>query len=416
MRRIFAPLPAAAALAVLLAVAIWSYPRWLPAGFEVNLPLPRPAAAASVQQAVREGRIRVPEGFQVGFYAQVRGARMLRATARGDLLVSSPGSGEIVLLEADEDGSGEPDGAQVLLRGLRRPHGIDLHEGWLYVAETHAFGRIRYDPATRELSGTYQRLREDLPPGGNHWTRTLRFGPDGMLYVSVGSTCNVCIEDDPRRAAILRFQPDGSAPQIFASGLRNAVGFDWDPVSGDLLATENGRDHLGDDLPPCELNRVVEGGFYGWPFVNGDGRLDPDFGSRDDPRKKEARGPAHSFRAHNAPLGLAFADAGWPSPWAGAPLVALHGSWNRSRKDGYKVVALIAQQSGKRHETGDRSDARAQGFVERDFVWGFLEDGDVVGRPVDVARANDGSVFVSDDYADAIYRITPTPSRPTVRP
>lgn len=402
------------ALTAVLALAYWSYPRWLPAGLEVNLPLPRPAAAAGVREAVREGRIQVPEGFEVAFYARVRGARMLRPSPRGDLLVSSPGAGEIVLLEADEDGNGEPDGARVLLQGLRSPHGLDLHRGWLYVAETHAIGRIRFDPATRELSGAYQRLREDLPPGGNHWTRTLRFGPDDRLYVSVGSSCNVCLEEDPRRAAILRFNAEGGEPEIFASGLRNAVGFEWHPESGELLATDNGRDHLGDDAPPCELNHIVEGGFYGWPFVNGRSP-DPDFGARGDPRQSGARGPLHSFRAHNAPLGLAFADAGWPSPWAGVPLVALHGSWNRSRKDGYKVVALLEQRDAARGKTGEEA-AGPERFVERDFMWGFLEGGDVVGRPVDVVRASDGAVFVSDDYADAIYRIAPTEARTSQHP
>jgi glucose/arabinose dehydrogenase len=214
------------------------------------------------------------------------------------------------------------------------------------------------------------------------------------MYVSIGSSCNVCEEEDGRRAAIVRYRPDGSGEEIHATGLRNAVGFDWQPGSGDLYATDNGRDLLGDDFPPCELNRVVPGGFYGWPFAHGDNRPDPDLGAGREARIAAAIPPSHGFRAHTAPLGITFVRGpGAPAWLRGAALVALHGSWNRTRKDGYAVVSLHWRPDGR--------------IEERDFLWGFLEDEDVIGRPVDVAEGPDGAFYVSDDYAGAVYRVAP---------
>jgi mono/diheme cytochrome c family protein len=230
----------------------------------------------------------------------------------------------------------------------------------------------------------------------------VRIGPDGFLYLSIGSSCNACEEADARRAALLRYRPDGWDGELFATGLRNAVGFDWRPQTGELYATDNGRDLLGDDFPPCELNRIVAGGFYGWPYANGDNRPDPDLGPGHEDRIRAALPPVHAFRAHNAPLGIAFVrSAAAPPALRGAALVALHGSWNRTRKDGYKVVSLHWQP-----------DARIE---ERDFLVGFERQGDVIGRPVDVAEGPDGSIYVSDDYAGSIYRVAWT-GRPVPAP
>jgi glucose/arabinose dehydrogenase len=344
-------------------------------------------------------RFQVPAGHAVGLYAgSLDNPRMLRFTAAGDLLVSAPRSGRILLLERDADADGSADGTRTLLEGLARPHGMDFFEGWLYVAETDGVGRIEFDPATRATRGTYQRVVNGLPGGGNHWSRTLRFGPDGWMYVSIGSSCNVCEEDDPRRAAMVRYRPDGSGEEIVARGLRNAVGFDWQPGTGQLYATDNGRDLLGDDFPPCELNRIEPGGHYGWPYANGDRVPDPDFGAGNEARVKSSIPPAHGFRAHNAPLGIAFLRSdGTDAPLRDAALVALHGSWNRTRKDGYKVVSL--------HWDGD---GRVE---ERDFLTGFLDGDEVIGRPVDVAEGPDGAIYVSDDYAGAIYRVGPSDGR-----
>jgi glucose/arabinose dehydrogenase len=338
-------------------------------------------------------RIRAADGFSVGLYAVVPKARFLRPTPAGDLLVSVTREGRIVRLVRDANADGLPDGEETLLAGLDKPHGIDLHEGWLYVGEGSAVARVRFDVDSGRVEGEPERIVTGLPSGGNHWTRTLRVGPDGFLYVAVGSSCNVCIEEDERRAALLRFRLDGSAGEVYARGLRNSVGFDWRPGSGELFATDNGRDLLGDDFPPCELNHVVQGGDYGWPFANGDRRLDPDLGPGNEARAAASRPPAHAFAAHNAPLGIVFLRGGaLPAPYRGAALVALHGSWNRTRKDGYKVVSL--------HWGADGS------IREQDFLVGFLEDENVIGRPVDVAEGPDGTIFVSDDYAGAVYRVT----------
>jgi glucose/arabinose dehydrogenase len=373
----------------------------LPERFAVNVPIRNAlfgTPAAPPTPELVGARIRVPEGLSIGVFAELPRVRALRATPAGDLLASVPREGRIALLARDANGDGRADGVRTLLEGLNRPHGIDLHEGWLYVGETDAVGRVRFDAQTGTVSGSFERVVTGLPAGGNHWTRTLRFGPDGGLYVSVGSSCNVCLEQDPRRAALLRFRPDGSGAEIYARGLRNAVGFDWRPDTGELFATDNGRDLLGDDTPPCELNRVVKGGFYGWPFANGAREADPDLGAGHEAEIQTSIPPAHAFRAHNAPLGIAFLQRELaPGLPRGTAIVALHGSWNRTRKDGYKVVSL--------HFAADGA------IEERDFVWGLLDQDEVIGRPVDVALGADGAVYVSDDYGGVVYRVAPGPGR-----
>ena len=204
----------------------------------------------------------------------------------------------------------------------------------------------------------------------------------------MGSTCNVCIEEDVRRATIMRFDSDGGNPRIYASGLRNSVGLAFAPWNGQLYATDNGRDLLGDDYPPCELNRIDSGGFYGWPYFNGANDPDPDFGDQAGALAASSIEPVFSFRAHNAPLGIYF-----PRGSDRTALVALHGSWNRSVPDGYRVVRL-------------RWDAEER-ITSEDFLWGFEKDGDIVGRPVDIVGDGRGGFFISDDYARVIYRVSP---------
>jgi len=367
---------------------------FLPERFAVNAPMLNsmfgwgvdPPDAETLQQ-----RIQVAPGYGVGIYAELPQARWLEPTPAGDLLVSLPRQGSIQLLERDRNGDGRADGQRALLTELDRPHGMDLHDGWLYVAEASAVFRIRFDEALGTVTGEKESLVEGLPEGGNHWTRTVRIGPDGNMYVSVGSSCNVCIEEDERRAAILRFPATGGEGVIYARGLRNAVGFAWQPSTGDLYATDNGRDLLGDDIPPGELNRVVADADYGWPFAHGDRVVDPDVGAGHEARVAESIPPAHAFGAHNAPLGLVFLGNDEPGDYAGAALAALHGSWNRTQKDGYKVVSLHWGASGE--------------ITERDFLWGFLEAEDVIGRPSDVAQGPDGSIYVADDYAGVVYRV-----------
>jgi glucose/arabinose dehydrogenase len=358
----------------------------------VNVPLLAPGEP--LESGLLAERLSLPPGFAIAVYAEdLPGARMLRFTERGDLLVSLPKEGRIVLLERDGNGDGRPDGRRDILSGLNRPHGLDFHEGWLYVAETDAVGRIRFDAATRKLRGQYEYVVTGLPGGGNHWSRSLRFGPDGWMYVAVGSSCNVCEEEDPRRAALLRFRPDGSEAGIYADGLRNTVGFDWRPGTGELYGVDNGRDLLGDDLPPEELNRIEQGRFYGWPYAYGNRVRDPDFGEAHGDRIKASMPPVHELPAHSAPLGIAFLRGGhWPADYQGAALVTLHGSWNRSRKQGYEVVSLHFGPDGR--------------IEERKFATGFEINDDVAGRPVDVAEGPDGAIYLSDDFADSVYRVS----------
>jgi glucose/arabinose dehydrogenase len=378
----------------------------LPERYAVNAPLAQMLWGGGVDapgEEIVHQRMRAAEGFSVSIWARnARGARVMRFTPAGDLLVSSPVQNSILLLHRDADGDGQSDGQEVVLSELNHPHGVELFEDWLYVGETDAVARIPFDPGRphsaggasgARVRGELERIVDDLPPGGNHWTRTLRIGPDGWLYVHVGSSCNVCLEDDPsRRAAMLRLRPDGSGEETFATGLRNSVGFDWRPETGELYATDNGRDLLGDDFPPCELNRLVAGGFYGFPVANGNRIPDPDFGLDAGERIAASIPPAFSFRAHNAPLGMTFARGEkTPEALQGAALVALHGSWNRTRKDGYKVVSLHWEADGSIHE--------------RDFLTGFLVEDDVTGRPADVIQGPDGAFYVSDDYAGVIWRV-----------
>jgi glucose/arabinose dehydrogenase/cytochrome c551/c552 len=384
-------------------VAFW------PERFVVNAPVRHVLFGQGIEapppQAVAE-RLRGPAGTLVSRFAEeLPNVRFIRFTPGGDLLASQPRAGRVVRLEADRDGDGRSDGRHEVVAGLNRPHGLDLHDGWLYVAETDAIGRIRFDPSTGATTGGFERVVTGLPGGGNHWTRTLRFGPDGWMYVSVGSSCNVCVEEDRRRATLMRFRPDGSGEEVFATGLRNSVGFDWRPEDGEIYATDNGRDLLGDDFPPCELNRLVRGGFYGWPFANGDRVADPDLGRGQEARIAASLPPVHGFRAHNAPLGITFLrGGGLPASYRGAAVVALHGSWNRTRKDGYKVVSLHWGPDGR--------------IAERDFLTGFLgsSDEDLIGRPVDVAEGPDGAVYVSDDYAGSVYRVAWGAAKPNPGP
>jgi glucose/arabinose dehydrogenase len=375
---------------------------FVPERYAVNLPLRSLfGGAGTPDDSDFRSRIEVPEGFEIDIWASgIAGARGLHSTELGELLVSIPGRGEILRLDRDDDGDGRSDGRDVLLADLDKPHGMDLYDGWLYVAETGAVGRVRLDTTQRVTTGEYTRVVSNIPRGGAHSTRTIRFGADGWMYVSIGSSCNVCIEDDPRRAAIVRYRPDGSGEQIFATGLRNAVGFDWHPLTGALYANDNGRDLLGDDFPPCELNQVVEGGFYGWPFANGANIPDPDLGDGRAKRIAEATPPALDYPAHNAPLGLTFLRGETlPLEYRHAALSALHGSWNRSNKDGYKVVSLHWREDGT--------------IEQRDFVTGFERDEEVIGRPVDIAEGPDGAIYISDDYAGVIYRVGHTGSRRT---
>ncbi len=339
----------------------------------------------------------VPPGFELSIFADhIPNARLLKIAPTGQLLVSSPRTGTIYLL-TDHNHDGKAENITQLIGGLQRPHGIDLYNdgrnSWLYIAETHAIGRIAIDWHTGKTLGDYESIMTGLPDDGGHWTRTIQFGPDNWLYLTIGSSCNVCLEADVRRATMMRLRPDGSDSQIYATGLRNSVGFDWAPWNNALYATDNGRDLLGDNYPPCELNQITAGGFYGWPQINGFGEQDPDYGKDPDALLKTSISPSFGFRAHNAPLGIHFLrHPSLPDNYQRTALVALHGSWNRSEPDGYKVVALRWDGTGE--------------ITSEDFITHFLQpNGQIIGRPVDIEEGPDGSIYISDDYAGVIYRV-----------
>lgn len=348
--------------------------------------------SATARAAPDAGKLHVLEGYRVSVYAEGLGkARLMQMTPSGDILLTSPNQNVLRIL-ADKDGDGRSDGTEVLLDGLRRVHGIVLDGGTLYLAEERRVLSVGYDQAAGKIAGEPNVVLDGVPGDGGHWTRTIKKGPDGKLYVSIGSSCNVCEEREPWRASLIRFTP-GETPEVFATGLRNTVGFDWQPGTSALYGVDNGRDWLGDDFPPCELNRIEQGKFYGWPFFNGENRPDPDVGDRASAQGRDPVAPVHEFGAHVAPLSIRFLSRQADAQMNGRALVAQHGSWNRSKLAGYQVVMLTFK--------GER-------VIEVPFLWGFQEGGNVMGRPVDVVEADDGAIYVSDDKAGVIWKVDRT--------
>ncbi len=358
-----------------------------------TIPLTETASPSSLAELAQpQEPIALPPGFRINVFAQgLNGPRMLTVGPEGELYVAERGAGRILRLP-DRDGDGQVDEPEVVAEGLDAPSSLAFYkDGSLYVGLTTRVLRLS-DP---DLSGRFRKQEEiisDLPAGG-HNTRTVLFSPDWKtLFVSVGSSCNVCLEKDPRRAAIVRYNPDGSGEAIFASGLRNAVGITFRPGTEALWASNNGRDQLGDNLPPEDIYRVESGVDYGWPRCHSGRIIDPDFGK---PGDCEGVGqPMVEMQAHSAPLGLVFYDGNqFPESYRGDLFVAFHGSWNRSVPTGYKVVRIPMD--------GDRP-----GEVQ-DFATGWLrENGSSWGRPVGLAVGADGSLYVSDDGGGNIYRIS----------
>ena len=335
-------------------------------------------------------RIKLPDGYRLEVFARGLGQpRLMQMTADGDLIVSGYGNGTILLVNADGDGDGRSDRQEVLLDGLNSPHGLLLEGNTLYVAEEQRV--VGYDFDGHGLSNE-RVILTGIPAGSGHFSRTLRRGPDGFLYLSIGSSCNACIEEHPWRAAIIRFK-EGGAPEVFASGLRNSVGFDWQPQTGALFGVDNGRDNLGDDIPDDEVNRIEQGKHYGWPYVHGADVKDPELYAAM-PAGLVVTPPVHGLGAHVAPLSIRFLKNQSDTALNGTALVAEHGSWNRSVKVGYRIIRLVFAGDSVREEV---------------FLTGCELHDEVICRPVDILEAPDGRLFVSDDYAGAIYTITKTP-------
>jgi glucose/arabinose dehydrogenase len=382
-----------AALALFLLAALLLYLAWR--ALPINLAVPSEEAGTSDNPARLVAGLTAPAGMTVNAYATGLGpARMMALTPSGDILLTVPPN-RLLLVKADRDGDGHADGVSTLIDDLHNASGITLDGDWLYIAEDARVLRVPFDAKAGRVTGAVETVAR-LPADGMHWTRTIKKGPDGYFYVTIGSDCNVCIELDPWRAAMIRFKR-GKMPTLYANGLRNSVGFDWQPVTGELFAVNNGRDWLGDNFPPEEVNRIVEGGFYGWPYLNGDNVPDPDYGKDVGDRAKTAIMPVYKLPAHVAPLAIHFLRHAPPGPFAGTALVTEHGSWNRSTKDGYQVVALTWRDGA---------------ISAAPFLTGFLKDGVVSGRPVDIAEAPDGTIYISDDFSGVIWRVAPHAEEP----
>lgn len=346
-------------------------------------------------------QLKAPPGFHISVFADnIDGARMMVFSPGGVLLVSESGEGKVVALP-DPKHTGKAERTAIVLAGLNEPHGLAFYEGKLYVAENDQVRRYDWDEA--EFQASNPKHLADLPDGGGHSTRSIVFH-GGKMYISAGSSCNVCIEKDPRRAAVMEFNPDGSGMKIFAHGLRNAVGVAVNPKTDTVWVTVNGRDWLGDDLPPETIYDLgKDGGDGGWPFCYGDRVPDTNFAKAEsdtaEDRCKSVLEPKVQMQAHSAPLGLAFYEGSeFPVEYRNNIFVAFHGSWNRTIPTGYKVVRVKLDDKGQ-----------PQGGAE-DFITGWLAPGETkhgrwMGRPVGIVFGGDGAMYLSDDAAGVIYRI-----------
>ena len=353
-----------------------------------------PDDTATGRVAALDGRLRVPPGFTVSYYAaDIPGVRFMAIGPDGAVYASQPGRGRIVRLpDANRDGAA--DSLSVVATGLNQPHGLAFHKNALYVANTDGVVRLTLG-ANGVATGAPQYVNR-YPSGGGHWTRTIVFGADSAMYVAVGSSCNLCVEQTPERAAVLRFNEDGSGKRVFAMGLRNVVGLAVHPQTGALWASQNERDNIAPDhenLPPEEINILVEGADYGWPYCYGNRVPNPEY--NDAARCAGTVPPALEMQAHSAPLGMTFLSKAttFPADYRNDLLVAFHGSWNRETPTGAKIVRVRV--------------ANGKPTREEDFITGWQQaNGRRWGRPADVVVAADGSVLVSDDESGAIYRVT----------
>src|SRR6266581_2289460 len=348
--------------------------------------------AARAADALPLESIRLPPGFTIELLARVPNARAM-ALGRGNVLfVGSMQAGRVYAIVLDQRWRAGP--LHVIAEGLTMPVGVAVRDGKLYVS---ALNRIlRFDDIERRLDDPPKPvvIRDDLPDASHHGWKFIGFGPDGRLYVPVGAPCNICEPDADRFAVIMRMRPDGSQLETYARGVRNSVGFDWHPQSGELWFTDNGRDLLGDDVPPDELNRAPRAGMhFGYPYCHGGTIPDPEFGAKRP--CSQFSPPAQNLGAHVAPLGMRFyTGSQFPPDYRGQIFIAEHGSWNRSRKSGYRVSLVRLEGS---HVVS--YEPFASGWLRGESAW---------GRPADVLVLPDGSLLVSDDYAGAIYRIVYT--------
>jgi glucose/arabinose dehydrogenase len=336
-------------------------------------------------------QIKLPPGFEISIYASgVENARSMTLSPNGTLFVGTRSAGKVYAI-VDRNGDFQADEVITLARGLNSPNGVAFRDGALYVAEVSRV--LRFDDIESRLTSSSQPVvvNDKFPRDGHHGWKFMRFGPDDRLYVPVGAPCNICERHPDRYAVIMRMRPDGSGLETFARGIRNTVGFDWHPKTQELWFTDNGRDRLGDDIPPDELNHAPRPGMhFGYPYCHGENIPDPEFGTRR--QCAEFTPPAQNLGPHVAALGMRFyTGTMFPEPYRQQIFIAEHGSWNRTTPIGYRV-ALVRLDNN-----------RAVSYEP--FAEGWLQGSKAWGRPVDVLVMPDGSLLVSDDRADVIYRI-----------
>ncbi len=335
-------------------------------------------------------RLDPPPGFQVRIVtSEVKNARQMALAADGTLYVGTLREGKVYAIPGALD-SERPEVVS-LAEKLPMPSGVTERNGDLYVA---ALDRVLRFPAIgkRLAAGAhFEVITDRLPDERHHGWKYIKFGPDGNLYVPVGAPCNLCLSEDPRFASLLRMDPATGETEVVAHGVRNSVGFAWHPLSGELWFTDNGRDLLGDDVPPEEVNVLTRAGqHFGYPFVHGSGILDPELG--DDADASAYVSPTVEIQAHSAALGVAFyTGTQFPERYRNALFIAEHGSWNRSSKVGYQVSAIVFEDGKPRYEP---------------FITGWLQGQANWGRPNDVLVAPDGSLLISEDQQGVIYQVT----------
>ncbi|WP_343486289.1 PQQ-dependent sugar dehydrogenase [Allomuricauda sp. d1] len=341
--------------------------------------------------------LNLPSGFSVHTFAEnLDGARSMAMGDNGTLFVGTRTENKLYAL-VDEDGDYRADRTIVLDTTLEVPNGVAFKDGALYVAEVNRL--LRYDNIESNLENPPEPVvvYDDYPDEFHHGWKYIAFGPDDKLYVPVGAPCNICdsTSADKRYATITRMDADGSNREIVAHGVRNTVGFTWHPDTDVLYFTDNGRDMMGDDIPPCELNKVTEiGQHFGYPFCHGDTIADPEFG--DQRPCAEFIAPVQNLNAHVAPLAVKFISGTmYPEEYKNHAFIAEHGSWNRTKKSGYRITMVKLDDDGK-------------ALSYEPFIDGWLNEENQTrwGRPVDLLFLEDGSLLISDDFGDAIYRIT----------
>lgn len=336
-------------------------------------------------------KISLPQGFKIEVFAsEVEGARSMALSPNGTLFVGSrsPGKAYAVL---DENGDHKADKVLTVAQGLNSPNGVAFRNGSLYVAEIGRILKLDNIESSLQTPPHLEVVTDRYPNEGTHGWKFIKFGPDGKLYVPVGAPCNICEVDDPF-ASITRMEPDGSQFEIYARGVRNTVGFDWHPKTGELWFTDNGRDWLGDNRPPDELNRAPQAGMhFGYPYCHGKNISDPELNKGKD--CSQFTHPEVELGPHVAALGMRFYTGDmFPEKYQNGIFIAEHGSWNRKTPIGYRITFVEMEGSDP--------------ISYNTFAEGWLQGGVSWGRPVDVLVMPDGSILVSDDKASAIYRIS----------